>query len=261
MSTDEPERARRDQLLDEYFRLLGPAPPMEVSRRLDEIERQYRDDLPRHPIARCPHTGELLRFPIDSYGLDGPWWNYQNSVRDWAEYLPTCIAVTGAVHLGATPRPVPFLAVPGPEVPFVVPRLLERPGMTAVISHLAVGEHDGYPISYFESPPPRDIVRYNEWGADRYWYTDANGVWGWDQIYEDSERIDFDLEPWVAAGKLLWVQPGDDTAQLRHGTGGFPFSGVEGRHSYVRIQNGRVWEPGGATQQQLLDLLRRPPDQ
>lgn len=255
---DASRRERRDALVADGARLLAQPRSTERLERLDAIEQEYLATLPRPGVARCPHTAAPLELPIDSFGIDGPWWDYHNPRRVFEEHVPSCVAVTGALHLNAPPVPTSFLAVTGPELPFVVPRLLERPGMLAVISYLRVGPHDGYPISYFEEPAPRDIVRYNEWGADRYWFADASGVWGWDQTFEDTEVLDFELEPWLEAGKLRWIEPGDTGLQLRTGTEGFPYHGRDGRRGYVRVQDGRVWEPGSADEQALLHRLRSP---
>jgi hypothetical protein len=256
MTPDVLSVEQRNGLVAEYLKLLAPHPPPEITSRLDDIETEYRDGLPRPAIARCPHTGVVLEFPIDSYGIDGPWWNYENPVRPFAKLVPSCIAITGALHLNRPPESVPYLAITGPEVPFVIPRLLERPGMVAVISHLPVGAHNGYPVCYFEDPPPRDITRFNEWGTNRYWFSDDSGTWGWDQVFEDSEHLDFDLGPWLEARKLLWVAKGDATTELHSGTAGFPYTGIEGRSGFVRIQEGHTWEPDPEAEAELLRRLR-----
>ncbi len=234
---------RHRQLVDEYLPLLEDTRDPGSRQRAAELEAEYKAGLPVVPIARCPYTSAVQSLTMDVFDTDGPWWNYENSVRDWVPYNETCFSIVGALHLNAAPSWTPFVVLPGPEVPFVVPSLLERPEAVAVINHVRVGEHDGYAVAYFDSaPPPPEIPRLNEWGSNRFWYTGADGRWGWDHSFEDQERVDFELGPWLDTGKLQWIAPGDETLTLQRGNEDFPYTGIEGRRAYVRMQYGLVWD-------------------
>jgi hypothetical protein len=141
------------------------------------------------------------------------------------------------VYLGAELEWFPFLCKPGPEVPFVIPRILEVEGMRAVISQVPIGPHRGYAIVYFAEDPPETLERFNTWGAGSY-----ETFAGWDSVVEDAESLDFELEPWVESGKLLWIAPGDKRLELRGEAEACPYFGLEGRRSFIRIQAGEVWD-------------------
>ena len=149
MSDMGESRRIRDVLFGAYqdamdeFRLLmqKPEPPPEADRayeRAGSYEREYLQALPRVTVCPCPFDGKPLIRSFDPYGLDGPWWSSNATPPE----LPTCphfCALGGAVHFQGQP---PFSGRqevrPGPEVPYVYPRLLSMPGMIAVISELAM---------------------------------------------------------------------------------------------------------------------------
>ncbi len=213
-----------------------------------EAEQAYVAALPRVALARCPFTGAIVRHSLDDRGIDGPWWDYLTPVRPAAEDgLPeTVFAVTGALVVGGEPVVTDHLVKGGPEAPFVVPRLLERLEMRAVISQVRIGDQPGHVVVYFAQPMVHGVTRFNTWGANVYWYRAPDGRWGWDNNYEDAEVIDFDLAPWIEAGKLAWVAPGDADLALRAEAGGCPYLGRPGRRTFVRVQFGEVWEPDPA---------------
>lgn len=68
---------------------------------------------------------------------------------------PTLLGVMGAAQLTGDAADVaafPFLAKPGPEVPFVLPSVLERPDVLAIASAQLVGTHAGFAIAYLIEP-------------------------------------------------------------------------------------------------------------
>ncbi|HEV3232564.1 MAG TPA: hypothetical protein VG245_09970 [Candidatus Dormibacteraeota bacterium] len=213
-------------------------------RTLRELRDEYSAALPRLALSRDPRTGEVAERAFDAFDLDGPFWDYADPARPSIEPRPASVlAFTGALHLNGAPPATTFLAKPGPGAPFVVPRLLELPGVTAVISRVGVGPHDGYPVFYFADPLPSGLVRFNDWGADRSWRPTADGGWGWERNAEDFEVLDFDLLPWVRAGKLAWIAPGDTSLRVQSSVDGFPYAGVDGPHGFQRVHLAQVSAP------------------
>jgi hypothetical protein len=47
-----------------------------VDDRVDAIRARYRELLPDVTVACCSRTGEVVRWPIDTMGLDAWFWNY-----------------------------------------------------------------------------------------------------------------------------------------------------------------------------------------
>ena len=203
---------------------------------------QYRDGLPRVPLTRCPITSDVVHHAIDVDGLDGFWWNYDGAVRPREPDLPpTWFVLTGAVRLAERVRRAPFLCKPGPEVPYVIPRILEHRGVTAVVSSVVIGEHAGYAIAYFAKPTPWQLPRVNTWGADYFWYTTTEGEWAFDETPLVEADLDFDLRPWIESGKLRWIAPGDTKLALHKGLPNCPYLDLDGRREILRIEDGRVW--------------------
>jgi hypothetical protein len=244
---DETAAARR-KLMAEGTRLLTEARALhaqdrteeafELDDRADEINQRYRDLLPEVTVARCPDSGELVRWPIDIMGLDAWFWDYRAQMRRIPDPPRTWLAMTGAMRLGDPVEHPPFVVMPGPDVPFVVPRVLGGHGVRAVIAEVPVGGHTGWAISYFGPMPEATLVNF--WGADDL-LVYRDGVWtGWDRERPDTSQYDFDLADWVSSGKLLWLAPGDESATLRAGVDGCPFVDLPGRRQFTVIANGAV---------------------
>lgn len=178
----------------------------------DLLEAAYYDGLPRVVMSCCPFCGKPLVRTFDPFGLDGLWW--QPDVTP--EEPPTCphfCVLGGAVNYqGLPPRGGNQEVIPGPEIPFVYPRLLALPGVVAVISWLPMENgYLAYPIGYFaeKRPPGEQLVagwrhRHHEW-------RDQLGTYG--SRYEN-DKWDFDLRPWLMQGKIRWTAPGSDRTVL-----------------------------------------------
>ena len=144
----------------------------------------------------------------------------------------------------ALARPVgssPWLACPGPGVPYVLPRLLADDGVRAVVSTVRVGAHTGYVIAYFAKTAPSGVRSANDWGAPDHRLRRADGSVGWDATFDDPASFDFALEPWVERGRVHWIAPGDPDLTLRSGLVGCPYLSLPGTRSWQRIQEGEVW--------------------
>jgi hypothetical protein len=231
------ERAR---LLAEGNRLVARARQLQKSNRtnaelrvwgrIDEITRRYRALLPDVPVARCPHTGEPVHWPIDTVGLDGWYWSYFRKIgRAPAPPPPTWLAMTGAMRLAEPVEHNPEVVVPGPGVPFVLPRLLELPGVRAVVAEVPVGRHTGWAITYF-GPRPAGVPLVDLWGTDNYpVFPD-----GWSAYRLRAAEFDYDLTPWLRSGALLWL----DGDTLR--ADACPYADLPGEREIAVVRNGTV---------------------
>jgi hypothetical protein len=209
---------------------------MELLEALDDVTDAYLAALPRVDVARCPFTGVTATIAIDTYGLDGPWWNALAALRPVEARPATLVAFTGALRLAAEVERPRHLVKPGPGVPFVLPRLMAVDGVRAVIRAVAVGAHLGWTIAYFAERFPEDAARANDWGADHYPLAD-----GWDAVPDSGEVRDFDLAPWIERGRLAWIAPGDATLTPRTTVEGCPFVGLAGERGIQRIEGDDVW--------------------
>jgi len=211
-----------------------------VRRSLD-LREEYTIGVPVLPLSRCPFTNEVVQHSIDYLGLDGLWWDYDAAARPPEQLPATFFALTGALRLADTIPWFPFLCIPGPEVPYVLPRLLEHPAIVAVLSSVAIGAHQGYAITYFANPVPYDIPRVNTWATNTYTFPNEDGELAWDAQPDNPDEFGFDLEPWISSRQLLWIAPGDQTLALRDTVSGCPYLRLPGRRSITCIQEGDVW--------------------
>jgi len=229
-------RAGLRERLDELVESNDEGDEMELLAALDDVTDAYLRALPRVDLARCPFTGVTTSLAIDTYGLDGPWWNALAALRPVEARPPTLVAFTGALQLGAPVERTRHLAKPGPGAPYVLPRLLAVEGVRAVIRAVAVGAHLGWTVAYFAERFPQDAQRANDWGADHY----PIGT-GWDAVTEDTDTHDFNLAPWIERGRLAWIAPGDATLTPRTTPDGCPFLALPGPHALQRVEGADVW--------------------
>lgn len=207
--------------------------------RIKEINDRYKAILPEVTVARCPHSGDLVRWRMDNFGLNGWFWEYDTAIRLLPERLPrTWLAMTGAMRVTEPVEHTPYVVNPGPGVPFVVPRILGAPGVQAVIAEVSVGTHTGWAISYFGPRPNVRLV--NTWGTDSYPVFQDGVRGGWDEDSPSMSDYDFALTKWLRSGALLWIAPGDESATLRQGSGDCPFVALPGPRKIPLILNGTV---------------------
>lgn len=243
---------QRRALLDQYFKLLPLAEQdPDVSTRLSELSRQYEEGLPRLALSRCPFTKFELRHTFDPYGLDGLWWNYHDPARPLRERLYTCQAISGAVRLAQPVEQFPFLAKPGPGIPFVIPHCLEDTDGIAVLSSIQCGPHTAYCIAYFAPDEKNGVAWPNDWGTNRRWAEGGSSYGGWYEAPDFEEEWDFHLVPWLEAGKLLWIAPEDESLELRSGADGCPYVGLLGERRMQYVSGGTVWTSGELTEEEL----------
>jgi len=218
-------------------------------RVLQRTENEYFGRLPRLTLSCCPFDGKPLVRTFDPYGLDGPWWR-SDATPDEIPSCPHFCILLGAVDLnGQPPHGGDFDAHPGPDVPYVVPRLLEHEEMVAVISQLEMENgYIAYPIAYFarKRPPPEALTA--GWARTNFVYTTQFSEEGW-RIRNDP--WDFDLAPWLEAGKIRWCPPGSDNGALSaEGAGNCPFVDLPGQRRNLIVRGGDAWPaplPDGET--------------
>jgi hypothetical protein len=185
-------------------------------------EEEYFRQLPRMVVAPCPQCGAPLNRGFDALGLNGLWWR-SDATPDEPQACPHFCMLLGAVDLGShRPRP-DFDVHPGPGAPFVVPRLLAQPGMTAVLAAITmVDGATAYPIAYFAPRRPPAQTLTAPWARTNFAYTTQLGEHAWRRADEfldapGSQDWDFDLQPWLEAGRLRWCDPRGDRTSLSVG--------------------------------------------
>jgi len=189
-------------------------------REMTTTEASYFRDLPRLAMSCCPHCDKPLFRAFDPLGLDGLWWR-TDAQPDEPQPCPHFCVLVGAVNLRASrPRP-DFDLHPGPDAPFVIPRLLQQEGMVAVVSEIQMTDGAAaYPIAYFATrrPPVQTLVA--PWARTNFVYSTQLGAHAWRHATDpasgepEPDRWDFDLSPWVARGKVRWCAPGSDRSTL-----------------------------------------------
>ncbi len=207
---------------------------------ISELWDAYASSVPFLPLARCPFTGAVVHHSCDNAGLDGLWWRYESPVRPDESLPPTFLALTGAVALTPPPEHTTFLCKPGPGIPYVLPHLLKRPPVKAVLRAFPVGRHMAYAIAYFVELPGLSLARPNSWGIGFATWTDATGRQRWTEADEEDETWDFDLRPWLDRGQLLWIAPDDLSLTLRQGSADCPYAGLSGERKAQYVQFGEI---------------------
>jgi hypothetical protein len=209
----------------------------------EQIRTIYLDELPRITMSCCPFDGKPLVRTFDPFGLDGLWW--QPDARPLE--LPACThfcVLRGAVHYQGLPaRAGDFEVDTGPEVPYVIPRLLEQEGMVGVVSKVRMHtEYLVYLVTYFAKRRPPVAELTADWPRRIFTYKDAFGESG---SVIPNDLWSFDLLPWLRDGRLLWCRPGTDNSEIATGTPGeFPYLNIEGRRTRLSVQKSLIYERG-----------------
>jgi hypothetical protein len=197
--------------------------------RQDRLLAEYAEWLPSVPVSRCPLCQEVMEYRFDPLGLDGIWWSKADIVVYPQPDNPHFGVMMGAIDFHdreATESASNGLVLPGPGVPFVVPRLLNELGMTAVLSQIDLPLGDtAYTIAYFAEEPLDSEMIHQPWARESVSIVDEEGeVVGWGAM---NDIWDFDLQPWIEKGSIQWIVPGDETLTLVS-AGDCPFVGLPG---------------------------------
>jgi len=241
-------RVYRDMLVsweDEYLDDDNPSQETlkkysEISKKLTDIASKYTKMTPVIPVSRCPYSGEVTYYSIDTFGIDGPWWDYTKPLRAVNNTPETFHTLTGAMKLNGAPEKTQHQVRPGPERPYVIKEILEEEGVKAVISTVPVGKHTGYAVFYYKDDPNNSVEVSRLWGSYRWEKVDRFGKLVFIEPNERDLTYDFNLNTWVEGGKLLWLQPGDKEFTLRTGVSGCPYIGMDGDERFQIIIDGKV---------------------
>jgi len=208
--------------------------------KLDTFVQSYEESLPRPVISRDPFSGEIFSYPIDTFGLDGPWWDNAQPVRPTTLLPPNVFALTGALNITGKAPQTFFTIKPGPAVPWVSPRLLSHSGMKAVVSEFRVGDYPAYAVIYFTIQALWDHPGINTWGLDTYIARHRDGSASIEGTLNLESEYDFELGKWIRRGRLLWIAPDDPAMQLRSTLFGCPYLNLEGYRFPVRLFKGAL---------------------
>lgn len=207
----------------------------------DRLLEQYAEILPFVPVSRCPYTDKVFKYAFDPFGLDGMWW----SKGDLIDFPPPLGAAHFRVWLGAinfhgrepAEAQVHHTVLPGPSVPFVVPRLLELPTVKAVISTIDLPQSDtAYMTCYFSESPIHGGYLHQPWARESYQVFDESGTY--ESWSKSNDVLDFDLRPWIDKGLVHWINPDDDEMKLTD-QGVCPFENIPGDRFPQLIQRGQ----------------------
>jgi len=212
----------------------------EISKKITEITLKYLQMTPVIPVSRCPYSGEVTYYSIDNLGIDGPWWDYTKPLRAFGNLPVTFHTLTGSLKLNGEPEKTQHQVRPGPEKPYLIKRLIETPGVKAVLSAIQIGKHTGNMIAYYKEDMNIPVEPARLWGQYLWEKVDRFG----NRVYLEPDDHDysyvFNLEDWVDEGKLLWIQPGDTEFTLRTGVNGCPYIDMDGNTRFQIIINGEV---------------------
>ena len=203
---------------------------------------EYAERLPFVPVSRCPYCQKALEYPLDAYGLDGPWW-FKSLLAEYPE-PDACEhfqVLLGAMNFnGRVPAEsaVNREIVPGPPVPFVVPALIELPTMKAVISSFTMPPgYTAYPIAYFAKQRFHGGLLHQPWGREAYQVRDESGKY--ESWAVATHPWDFDLQPYIDKDLLLWINPGDSKLVL-HSQPPCPYVNRPGARQPQKIVKGQI---------------------
>ena len=218
-----------------------------------QLEELYSAGLPRVVMSCCPFDGKPLVRTFDPFGLDGDWWRADFPRPDPAPCRHFCV-LRGAVHFRGLRRVAGgFEVSTGPEVPYVIPRILSMPTMLAVIGEVPMETgYVAYTIGYFAEtrPPAQDLTV--DWPGRTFSYRTAMGEVGWKPA---NDPWDFELRPWLEARKLLWCVPdthnqvidwGDVAVfyRSRDAPAACPYAAVEGDRYSIGVKDDSSWSNG-----------------
>jgi hypothetical protein len=198
---------------------------------------EYFEGLPRVVMSTCPHCAGRLERAFDPFDLDGDWW--QGARHERPSHCRHYTFLRGAVRFAGGPLPTPpsaGTARAGPEVPYVIPRLLEQPTMIAVIGELPMDPGwTAYTVAYFAKRRPRTAKGFSGDWAARTARHRSETTRKTEERYA-SEPWDFDLQPWIDRGRLRWCLQGSANRILAEaGARGCPYVRLVGERRPLEL--------------------------
>lgn len=207
------------------------------------LAKRYYERLPRLALGVCPVCGKPLYRQFDPFGFDGPWWS-DPPAGDEPPACPHFVLLRGAVDLrGRAVRAGAVRVHPGPEVPYVIPRLAALEGMRMVIGELPMEPgYVAYPLTYFAPRRPATSELTSVWARPTYEYANASGDGGWDYA---NDPWDFDVQSWIDRGVVRWTEPGSSNTRLADPAAGpCPYAHLGGSQQPAEIERDRVRRVG-----------------
>jgi hypothetical protein len=247
-------REERDALLQKYdalnerlvagTRQRSRLPEEELGQLRGEYRRargKYYARLPRVGLSRCPFCASLLMRSFDPWGLDGLWWQqHEGGPAVEPQSCPHFRVLTGALHLnGLPPMGGRKPSWPGPEVPYVIDRILNMVSMVAVIAAVPLANgYVAFPMAYFSERAPEPGSLTQSWTRPSYGYVDAAGRSRW---VVRTDRWNFDMRAWAERGKLRWIDPVDPGFHIsRVPPAACPFLDIPGLREQLVIEGDQV---------------------
>lgn len=211
----------------------------EMYQQENRLLEEYAENIPHRAFSRCPFCESVVEMPMDTFGLDGVWW-WRVSPVDFAQpdVCEHFQVFLGALDLHSRiPGEIMDAVGPGPGVPFVVSRLLEIESVKAVLSSFQLETGDtAYVVTYFSEEPLDQADLHQEWRREFYALVNEDG-----EMVASETKLDpwdFDIDPWVEKGKLMWIHAGDESFAL-HTDLPFPYSNLDGvRESQIITRDG-----------------------
>lgn len=216
---------------------------------------EYAENLPRHPMTRCPFCETEISLTMDIGGLHGPWW----WKRFPAEGPPNIacdhfLFYQGAMNFeGRAPTEATETVMVGPAAPFIIERVLANPKVHAVLNHCQSLLGDNiYLISYFGESHIDPLGLHQNWLREKLPIPNDAGEISFAETFLD-EWV-FDLQEWFESQKLLWIEPGDNALRLRTGSSN-PYAEIRGTEMKQVISNGvlKLWEPPRGQQSSIYE--------
>jgi len=208
----------------------------------EKAEKEYFDRLPKLTFSRCPFDQKPLVRTFDRFGFDGLWWRSDATPQE----LPTCphfCFSKGAVNFnGRRVRAGDFEAHLGPQAPYVIPQVLSKAGVLAVISQLEMAPgYSACVIAYFAQRRPAAAELASNWPKTFYTYTTGMGAHRWQF---ENQPWDFELGPWLEQKKIAWCPPGDMSSVVEAPASACPYTNIKGPHQRTVVQRDQVWTMG-----------------
>ncbi|TAJ74904.1 MAG: hypothetical protein EPO42_14495 [Gallionellaceae bacterium] len=197
-------------------------------KKIEPLVQEYWDWVPAVKLSRCPFCQKDLARLFDPVDLRGFWWmDRTQRPRPEPAPCPHFCLLLGSVNLNGLPaQGGVFESRLGPDVPFVIPRLLEWPTMTAVVSLVPLRwGYNAYPVAYFSRVPPKERSLTQGWAQKEYQFILEDGRGGWDIV---DDVYDYNLEAWIKRGKLRWFH--ENTLSPQNAPpGDYPFRDIKGK--------------------------------
>ncbi len=244
----------RRRILQEYWqvhpnwaKLQNHFYPPEYSQRRQELTRQYCDGLPIVPLSRCPYCETIIQIVMDTFDIDGLALCLNHAEPRHIK-CPHFWMLSGALRLGQSITVSKGGLETGPELPFIIPQVLNDHPIKVVIFQVPVGQHVAYPTAYFTEKKPVFVKKpFPEWTTGIYRWT-KNGriqqLGMYDAIPSEYKPLkidaDFDLAPWIEQGKVLWIAPDDESMTLRSDVEGYPYLNLPGTKEFLWVIRGQV---------------------